>query len=105
MRAELRVRSGPSYGAHFHLDRLGSYIIGRRTESDVALRGKAVSRKHCRIDYDGDSYWIVDCDSHNGTFVNGRQIKRCMLYDGDLIRVGKVELDFLLPGADEEPGE
>lgn len=99
--AYLQVREGPNKGQQFQLDRLGSYSIGRRSANDVKLAEKAVSRRHCRIDFDGEFYWLVDLDSHNGTFVNGRRISRCLLYDGDVIRIGHGELVFAMPGEAE----
>ena len=99
MKAELHIKSGLSKGGPFGLGRLGSHTIGRRSENDVHLPDKSVSRKHCRIDFDGEHHWIIDCESHNGTFVNQRKVSRCMLYSGDVIRVGKIQLEFLV----EEP--
>ena len=102
MKAELHIKSGLDSTSTFDLARLGSYTIGRRSQNDVHLPDKSISRQHCRIDYDGEFYWIVDLDSHNGTYVNGRRVSRCMLYDGDLIEIGTVQVSFSQPPEPEE---
>jgi pSer/pThr/pTyr-binding forkhead associated (FHA) protein len=101
-KAKLIVQEGPLAGKEFELGRLGSYTIGRTPENDVPLKDRAISREHCRVDYDGEFYWLVDKSSHNGTIVNGRQITKCMLFNGDVITVGHVRLTFSLPLQEDE---
>ncbi len=100
--ATLEVLNGDMAGEALELDRLGSFKLGRRKANDLALKDKALSREHCRVDYDGEFYWLVDCDSHNGTYVNGQPIKKCMLYDGDVVVVGHTRLVFNGPKDDED---
>jgi pSer/pThr/pTyr-binding forkhead associated (FHA) protein len=102
MKAQLEIKDGALAGTKVELGKLGSFTIGRRSENDLSLVEKAVSRHHCRIDYDGEFYWLVDCDSHNGTFVNGRKITKCLLYDGDVVKLGHMRLVFLMPGQEEK---
>lgn len=101
MKARIEVKDAPRAGESFDLDRLGSHTIGRRSANDLPINEKAVSRTHCRIDFDGEFYWLVDCGSHNGTFVNGRRVSRSLLYDGDEIRIGHVRMAFVMPGGAE----
>ena len=97
MTARLSITEGlPSKSAH-DLKRLGSFTLGRRSQCDLFLPDKSVSRKHCRIDYDGETYWLIDSGSHNGTYVNGERVTHYMLHDGDHIKVGRVELGFSNP--------
>ena len=96
-RAKLIVQDGPLAGKELELDRLGSYTIGRTNNSDMPIEDKAISREHCRLDYDGEFYWLVDKSSHNGTIVNGRPITKCMLFNGDAITVGHTRLVFSAP--------
>jgi len=70
--------------------------IGRDPASALCLSEEAVSRKHCAIQADGDTYQIVDFDSSNGTFVNGIPVRNKVLQHGDRIRLGYTELVFLL---------
>lgn len=44
-----------------------SYIIGRA--GDIALYDDTVSRRHARLDVDGDEYFLTDLESRNGTYL------------------------------------
>jgi pSer/pThr/pTyr-binding forkhead associated (FHA) protein len=96
MKAELEITDGSLAGSRAQLPVLGSFAIGRGSSCDLRVSDKAVSRAHCQIDSDGEFFWLVDCDSHNGTGVNGHRVSRCVLYDGDTIKVGQTHLRFRL---------
>ncbi len=96
MKAFLEIKDGAQAGQKVEIARLGSYTIGRRSANDLKIAEEGISRKHCRIDCDGEFYWLVDCDSRNGTRVNGRKIARTLLYNGDAIQIAHVRLVFLL---------
>jgi pSer/pThr/pTyr-binding forkhead associated (FHA) protein len=98
MSAEIRVLRGKQAGKTWQLRQTGSYSVGRRSHNDITIRDKSVSRKHCTLEFEGGHFWVVDKDSHNGTYVNGRRINRVLLYSGDLITVGKVDLRFIAGG-------
>jgi hypothetical protein len=52
-----------------------SYAMGRAVESDVCVRDSAtVSRRHAVIHCDGGAVVVRDCDSTNGTFVDGHRL-------------------------------
>jgi pSer/pThr/pTyr-binding forkhead associated (FHA) protein len=51
-----------------------SIFIGRAPDNDIQINDTSVSRKHIRIGRRGDSYWIEDLYSKNGTFVSGIRI-------------------------------
>ena len=64
--------------------------IGREPSSDVVVDDLLASRHHAEIRHLGDErYEVVDLDSHNGTFVNGRRITRVALEQRDVIMVGR----------------
>jgi len=79
-----------------------SVLIGRHTDADVRLAMPDVSRRHCRLVFDGRSWWVVDLDSTNGTFVNDERIDRAELQPGDHVRIGGFE--FEVPGGDMGEG-
>jgi pSer/pThr/pTyr-binding forkhead associated (FHA) protein len=63
-------------------------IIGRGTDCDLVLPERQVSREHVKIKLIGDTYYVEDLDSKNGTWVNGQQLKgERTLKDGDEIQI------------------
>lgn len=84
-------------------------ILGRALEADVRVNDTQVSRQHARITARPSEsrvameYEIQDLDSRNGTYVNGRRIKRERLDNGDKITIGETILRFdLLDEIDRE---
>jgi hypothetical protein len=69
--------------------------VGRRPDSDVFLDDVTVSRDHAVIVRRGGDYYLDDCGSLNGTYVNRRRIESHRLTDGDELQVGKYKLAFL----------
>ena len=56
-----------------------------------------LSRTHARIVRRQDSYWLLDLDSMNGTYLNGQRIfDQALLQHGDEIRLGQTVLRFEL---------
>lgn len=66
--------------------------IGRKPNvSRVFSNETTVSRDHGRIGFDDQerAYYIKDIGSANGTFVNGKQVKRATIVEGDVVRCGE----------------
>jgi len=63
-------------------------VIGRDDACDYPLDHPMVSGRHARIEATGGGHAVVDLGSANGTFVNGRPVRRQMLSEGDEIRIG-----------------
>lgn len=62
--------------------------IGRTAENDIHLRDTTVSKQHA-VAYLNEGQPIVeDLGSFNGTFVNGRSVKKTVLRSGDTLREG-----------------
>ncbi len=51
-----------------------SLLLGRSADSDLQVKDRFVSRKHLKISRKGETFFIKDLNSHNGTFVNGEPI-------------------------------
>ena len=69
--------------------------IGRGTENDITIHDELVSKHHAIIEarQAEDSpgvyeYFLEDCGSTNGSFVNDQRTVTCQLKDGDVIRFG-----------------
>ena len=69
-------------------------VLGRSRGCDVPVPDVNVSRRHAELRQEGATYWIVDLDSTNGTAVNGKQVGRERLRDGDRITLGSTEIVF-----------
>jgi pSer/pThr/pTyr-binding forkhead associated (FHA) protein len=70
--------------------------IGRRPESDIFLDDVTVSRDHAVLVRRGSDYWLDDCGSLNGTYVNRQRVESHRLQDGDELQIGKYKLSYLL---------
>jgi hypothetical protein len=68
--------------------------IGRRPDSAVFLDDVTVSRDHALLVRRGSDWFIDDCGSLNGTYVNRERIDSQRLADGDELQVGKYKLTF-----------
>jgi hypothetical protein len=68
--------------------------IGRTSKSDVCIRSSAVSRDHARLLVASGGVTLVDVSSTNGCFVNDEPVKKQLLRDGDLVRIGDRSFRF-----------
>lgn len=69
--------------------------IGRAPENDVVVDDPAVSWHHAEVRANSDDeFEIVDLSSHNGTFLNGRQITRSAIQELDRVTVGDQSFRF-----------
>jgi len=71
--------------------------VGRSPRSDIITRDPWASRRHCTIEEVGGSYKLSDCDSRNGTLVNGRRVEQVLLQDEDIIELGASKIKFIAP--------
>ncbi|HUU39941.1 MAG TPA: FHA domain-containing protein [Desulfatiglandales bacterium] len=69
-------------------------FIGRSRECQIQLRVTGVSRKHARIFFSNEEYYIEDLGSTNSTYVNDVKIKKCVLRKDDQIYIGGVKISF-----------
>ena len=71
--------------------------IGRTPDNDVVIDNLAVSRLHAVIEAEKGVFHIKDCDSLNGTEVNGVRVAKRELKDGDEISIAKHTILFRIP--------
>ena len=68
--------------------------IGRRPDSEVFLDDVTVSRDHALLIRRGEHWYLDDCGSLNGTYVNRSRIESQRLEEGDEVQIGKYKLTF-----------
>ncbi len=72
-----------------------SLTIGRKSDNDIHIDHPAVSGHHCRISLQGDTYFIEDLNSTNGTLVNDKKIIKAGIHDKDVITIAKHTIIFI----------
>jgi FHA domain len=71
-------------------------VLGRKPSNDIVLMDLAVSGEHCAFELHGLSEVVVqDLRSTNGTYVNDRMVKRHVLQDGDVLKIGRFRVEYL----------
>lgn len=83
----LVILKGRRKGRDFRIDKDVS-VLGREGTCDFVIEDDTVSRQHVRIRSEDRKFILFDLGSGNGTFVNGEQVQRVELQDGDVIKVG-----------------
>ena len=73
-------------------------FIGRSEMNDLIPKSKSVSLMHSKIEKVGGRFKIVDLNSTNGTFVNGRRIDSKFLRENDEISFESIKYVFSLAG-------
>ena len=82
------------------------YTIGRLPDNDIRIDNPAVSGHHSLIINILNDSFLEDLNSTNGTYVNGKLIKKHALQHGDVVTVGHHQLRFVdTQSSDEEPDE
>lgn len=70
----------------------GTVSIGRANNNDIRIKNTTVSSHHAKIVTFYNASYIEDLNSTNGTYVNGKRIKKHTLSTGDVISVGALSL-------------
>jgi len=89
----LLVLSGAEIGRRCPLSR-GLNAIGRGEDCEITISDESVSRKHMQIEWEDENVWVSDLSSTNGTVINGKEVSRRSIREGDVLRVGDISLRF-----------
>ena len=81
------------------------YTIGRLPDNDIRVDNLAVSGHHALIINILKDSFLEDLNSTNGTYVNGKLVKKHALKDGDVIAVGKHQLKYAQGGPQTSAGD
>ena len=91
--ATLAVSSGGRMIAEVELNR-PRMVLGRDDSCDISLDSSYVSRYQNLFMATSEGWMLIDLNSTNGCFVNGRKVTEHKLRDGDLITLGQHHIRF-----------
>ena len=74
-------------------------LIGRSDHNDISIGSRFISRHHALLVRHGSSTFLMDLNSTNGTFVNGKRVSNHVLLHDDLITLGHHKIKFNDPHA------
>ena len=93
--AHLVVNHSSGLSDEFPLARLRT-TIGRSARSDVCIPDVFASRLHAEVRQEGDSFWLLDLGSANGTRLNGLPVTAATpLLSGSEVQIGETKILFL----------
>ena len=75
--------------------------LGRRPYNDIVIDNLAVSGEHAVLQMVGADVFIEDLNSTNGTYINGKAVKKQLLSNNDVVEVGKYRIKFLADDAED----
>jgi hypothetical protein len=70
--------------------------LGRRPYNDIVIDNLAVSGEHAVLQMVGADVFIEDLNSTNGTYINGKAIKKQLLAHNDTVEIGKYKIKYLV---------
>ena len=76
-------------------------LVGRSEHNELRISSRFISRHHALFVRHGNSTFLMDLNSTNGTFVNSRRISNLMLKNDDIVLVGNHRIKFVDPTATE----
>lgn len=69
--------------------------LGRRPYNDIVIDNLAVSGEHAVLQMVGQDVFIEDLNSTNGTYINGKAVKKQLLQHNDTVEIGKYKIKYL----------
>jgi pSer/pThr/pTyr-binding forkhead associated (FHA) protein len=74
--------------------------LGRRPYNDIVIDNLAVSGEHAVLQMSGNEVHLEDLNSTNGTYVNGKAVKKQLLLNTDVVEIGKYKIKYVTEAAD-----
>ena len=75
--------------------------LGRRPYNDIVIDNLAVSGEHAVLQMVGGDVFIEDLNSTNGTYINGKAVKKQLLTHNDTVEIGKYKIKYLVDEGNE----
>ena len=63
--------------------------LGRRPYNDIVIDNLAVSGEHAVLSAAQSDVFVEDLNSTNGTYINGKAVKKQLLSNNDVVEIGK----------------
>lgn len=83
---------------------VGQYSVGRSPECEfIIVNDPKCSRKHAAVNAGPDGFEIVSLNAQNLLLLNGREIERATLKDGDVVTFGETECQFSVGAVQLQP--
>ena len=93
-KAMVLIHRGENKGSRYLITKDG-ISIGRSPKSGIFLNDVTVSRSHAVIEKSALGYFLRDCGSLNGTYLNSTSVNEIEIRSGDEIQIGKFHLLFV----------
>lgn len=74
-----------------------AWTLGRSPNCEIYINDTAISRKHLELRHSHEGYFVVDCESSNGSELNGEMLTPHTPYQlrsGDVIQIKNIRLSF-----------
>lgn len=82
----------------------GALTIGRGSNAGISFNNSHISREHARLFISSGNLWLLDLNSANGTFVNGKRLRGgCRLFHGDELSFDQLAVQVIGLGHDVAP--
>ncbi len=91
----------------FSLGETAALTIGRDASNDLHLDSPVVSRRHARVERAAAGHALIDLDSTNGTYLNGRRLDPNLgvtLQPDDVVQIGPFRLTYQPTGFSQAVG-
>ena len=69
--------------------------LGRRPYNDIVIDNLAVSGEQAVLQMSGPEVHVEDLNSTNGTYVNGKAVKKQLLQNSDMVEIGKYKIKYV----------
>src|SRR3954466_9201335 len=69
--------------------------LGRRPYNDIVIDNLAVSGEHAVLQMTGNEVYLEDLNSTNGTYINGKAVKKQLLQNNDTVEIGKYKIKYI----------
>ncbi len=97
----LVVQNGSERGKQILIEVGQSLVAGRGKDADIVVSDQRASRQHAKFSNVAGTLQVEDLNSKNGTYVNGEQVERRELFQGDVVEIRNLRIGIRPPASAE----